>query len=407
MKKNKKTNKKSTKENIVYIRPVVPMDQEGESKKKKKFNYKKEWYKILIILIVIVGVVVFTYFTTGNFTEMYIVEIHNELGANNNRYTSFGNRILRYGKDGMAVIDMNAEEIWNAAYQISNPILDKFGDSTVIADRNGNQILVLDQASIKGEIYTNLPIEKVSVSGQGVVLTLLKDKNSSEVVCYDSVGNVLLEHQVSPNGVGYPMDVAISLDGKKMMVTYLQFNTGELQSTYRVYSLEESADNGTNKLLHEGSVKGVIMPTAFFVNQDDAVIVTNESVMFFDTSEKEVLVNTIKFDKEIGTVIHDENYVVLTLKSNDGISQNQLKVFEDTGKEISTIEYSGEFSGIKIEGKKIIMQEGNTCKIYEVSGKNIFEGSLDSEIVDIFPSGMFGKYLVISKDKVMDIRMKR
>ena len=63
--------------------------------------------------------------------------------------------------------------------------------------------------------------EKLAVSSQGIVSAILKDEEKPLVMCYDAVGNVLVQNEVSLTTMGYPMDVATSWDGKTQIVSYL------------------------------------------------------------------------------------------------------------------------------------------------------------------------------------------
>lgn len=47
-------------------------------------------------------------------------------------------------------------------------------DVFAIADVGGNTIMIFQKSGLKGEIETTLPIEKISVSNQGIVSAILK-----------------------------------------------------------------------------------------------------------------------------------------------------------------------------------------------------------------------------------------
>ena len=110
----------------------------------------------------------------------------------------FGDFILKYTKDGVALVDQKGKELWNHSYQIKNPIIEINHEIAVIGDSGGNSIIVIDQKGIKGEIETTQPIEKLSVSQNGIVAAVLKDEVSPKVMCYDFDG----EHFGGKQSVG-------------------------------------------------------------------------------------------------------------------------------------------------------------------------------------------------------------
>ena len=79
-------------------------------------------------------------------------------------------QVLKYSKDGIALVNRKGDEEWNQPYQIKNPIVNTWQDeAVVVADKGGNTIMVMDKKGLKGEMQTALPVERVSVSSQGIV----------------------------------------------------------------------------------------------------------------------------------------------------------------------------------------------------------------------------------------------
>ena len=73
--------------------------------------------------------------------------------------------------------------------------------------------MIFQKSGLKGEIETTLPIEKISVSNQGIVSAILKNESTPQIISYDAVGNILVEHQVNLNSTGYPISLDMSADG--------------------------------------------------------------------------------------------------------------------------------------------------------------------------------------------------
>ena len=55
-----------------------------------------------------------------------------------------------------------------SAVSDKNPFVDVNEVSAVVADKGGNDIMIFQREGLKGEIKTTLPIEKISVSEQGL-----------------------------------------------------------------------------------------------------------------------------------------------------------------------------------------------------------------------------------------------
>lgn len=398
--------KNNEKSNIIHMRPTVTMDDSMVIKRKKKPTIKAKYIRAGVI-VTFVLILYFAYMNVGVFVNSTITKIHTEDISSNNRYVAFGNNILRYGKDGMGIINKNGTELWNAPYQISNPLVAMTGDSLVIADRNGNKIMVMDQDGIKGEIEAALPIEKVSVSAKGIVAALVKDDKSSKVICYDSVGNILAELVVSLTGVGYPLDVGISYDGTLIFATYLQYNEGTISTTYRCYNLASADATSTEKIIIEETLNGVVAPSTFFMNESTAAVVSDSGLYLYNTSNEDLDCITITLEKEIGQFFYNEEYIGVMLKGTNTDTGNEIRIYNSRGKSISTMTYIGEYSNIKIIDDKVVLYDGTRCIIYKINGREVFEGTLDIEVSVILPRFGFNKYLIVGKDSMVDIRLKR
>lgn len=398
-----KNNKKS---NVVHIRPVESTEKKPVIKKVQKKNIKHSQLRYGIIIVFMLALYL-AYMNIGVFVNATITKIHTEDISSNNRYLAFGNNILRYGKDGMGVLNKNGTELWNAPYQISNPLVTMTGESLVIADRNGNKIMVMDQDGIKGEIEAALPIEKVSVSRQGIVAALLKDDKSSKVVCYDAVGNILAELMVSLTSVGYPLDVGISYDGTLIFTTYLQYNEGTINTTYRCYNLASAEATSTEKIIIEETLNGVLAPSTFFMDENTAVVVSDSGLYLYDTSNQDFDCVSIALEKEIGQIFYSEGYLGVMLKGTNTDVGNEIRIYNSKGKQISSMIYQGEYSNIEIIDNQIVLYDGTRCIIYKMSGREVFEGTFDVEVSAILPKFGINKYLVVGKDSIVDIRLKR
>lgn len=59
-----------------------------------------------------------------------------------------------------------------------------------------------------------------------------------KVICYDTAGNILVEHKTSLAGNGYPVDVALSANGQLMQVLYLYTQDGRIEGRLLTITLE-------------------------------------------------------------------------------------------------------------------------------------------------------------------------
>jgi len=181
----------------------------------------------------------------------------------NNKYAQFADGIVRYSRDGVVFLDRKNEEQWIQPCQMKNPIIDVNEEVFAVADSGGNSILVFTEKGLKGEIEATLPIEKVSVSNQGIVSTILKNEGSPMIVSYDAAGNILVEHQVTVNSTGYPLALDMSRDGMTLAVSYLSMKGDMIKSKVAYYNFGEAGKARTDNEVSMEEYDGTVIPEVF------------------------------------------------------------------------------------------------------------------------------------------------
>ena len=156
------------------------------------------------------------------YTKVRVSDTYVGEGAADNNYVQFLDGVLKYSKDGISYLNQSGKENTGTSHiKIKNPMIDVSDKSAAVADKEGNDILILQEDGLKGESAYDNADREVSVSEQGIVSAILKNDTSMKVICYDTAGNVLVEHKTSLAGTGYPVDVALSANGGVMQVCYL------------------------------------------------------------------------------------------------------------------------------------------------------------------------------------------
>lgn len=396
---------KKEKNNIVHIRPVVPLD---EGQRKDNRNIRRKYRKILVLILVgicTVAIAIGVYSQLTLFTNIYVVTNYEDVSVVNSSCVDFVSGFLKYGKDGVSYINYEGETIWNQPYEISNPIVETTTDCAVVADSGGNQVVVIDEEGVKGEFETYLPIEKVTVSNQGIVAVLMNDGISPQIICYDAVGNILIEHKSTITGTGYPTGVAFSENGETLLVTYLQVTETGINSNYVYYSFSNS-EQVTQDVIAEGSKSGVVIPEAEFLASEISVIISNESMSIFKGIETVELVCEVAFDKELESVFYGNAQIGLIFKDTMSDTK-ELRVYNTSGNVMFSTEIIGEYESISIVNNQIILYEKENCIIYSLFGVEKYNGTMNTELSGVFPVFGINKYVIIGSEGMQKVRLTR
>lgn len=367
---------------------------------------KKRRIRITAIstITLVAAITIFLIIHLQTYTSARVITKYENGSDGNVNYIQFADGILKYSKDGIALVNRKGKETWNQPYQIKNPIVDTYyNEAAVVADKGGNTMMVLDREGLKGEIQTTLPVEKAVVSAQGIVCAVLKNDTSPKILCYDAAGNLLVELATSLTGTGYPMDVGISEDGKLLLVSYLCVQDGKLVTKVKYYNFEGEKDRIQDYEVTGDDYENVVAPSAFFMNLKTSVVVGDDRMFFYSGEGKPKLEKTVLLNKKIKSVFHSSRYVGLILK-NERKAGYELCLFNASGKKVMSEEFTGDFSNVKISGNQVLMYDGKKCSVYTRTGIHKYDGELDSNILEIFPVVGVNKYIVISTNGMDVIR---
>lgn len=379
---------------------------ETEAMEEAKRQKRKRWKKTGIIAgsILAVSIGIYLLINLQTYTSVRTVDTYPVSGAASNEYKQFADGVLKYSRDGISYLDQKGSEVWNQPYQIQNPVVDVNETSGAVADKGGNAILVFNEEGLRGEIETDLPIERISVSEQGIVSVILIDESSSQILCYDAAGNILVEHKTSVNGTGYPMDAALSPDGEILQVLYLYTQDGTITSRVAYYNFGQEGESETDHQVAEQEYKDVVMADGFFMNQSvSAAVGDNMLTIFRGKSVPEEAVK-VEIDKEIKSVFHSQKYIGMILK-NEGKEGYELRLYNDRGQMAMSEDFSGDYSNVKICGSQVIMYDGKNCSIFTRGGIQKFEGEMNSNILEIFPVAGVNKYIVMNENGMEVVRL--
>ena len=395
------------KKNLRIVRELKKSDQpKTEEQEQFEKARKKRWKKTALIAAVVAALAVGVYFLINlqTYTSARALDTYTVSGASGSAYEQFADGVLKYSRDGISYLNQHGEEMWNQPYQMKNPVVDVNGSSAAVADKGGNAVLVFNEEGVRGETQTNLPIERVRVSEQGIVSVILTDENEARVLCYDAAGNLLVENKTSMNGTGYPLDVALSPDGETMQVLYLYTEAGAVKSRVIYYNFGESGEEKTDHLVAQTEYEDTVMASGFFMDENISVAVGDNRLTIYRGGNVPEETENIEIKKQIKSVFHNEKYIGMVLK-NEGKEGYELRLYNTRGQVAMSENFTGDYSHVKLCGSQVIMYDGKNCSIFTRGGIHKFDGEMNSNILEIFPVPGVNKYIVMNENGLEVVRL--
>lgn len=391
-----------------YLRILTPPDDLSEIMRRvRRFRHEKV-RRILVIAVLISLAVCGTYLLLKNQvygTARTSVQYSGNISDTSN-YAQFAGGIVRYNRDGVAFLDKKNEEQWIQPTQIQNPVIIVRDESFAVADNGGNSILVFSEEGLKGEIETTLPIEKITISDQGIVSALLRNETTPTIMTYDATGNILAEMQISTGTTGYPTAMEMSDDGNTLAVSYLFFEGTAIKSRVVYYNFGEAGQSNADNIVLSEEYDNTIMGDIFFMGGGRSVAVGDNSLVICRGTDAPEVETTITLDQEIQSVFHSDQYIGLILLNREK-SGYELRLYNRIGEQIVSREIPGKYDNVKIDGDEIIMFDGSRCCIATVTGIIKFEGDLDVDVLEMFRAFGVNRYYVMSVDELRVIYLTK
>ncbi len=363
---------------------------------------------IAIVAAVFVVAIIASYFVMKyqTYNHIEIVETYENKNKANANYVSCMGGVLRYSRDGVALLGKTGKQKWNQPCQMGNPIVEMSEESVIVADKGGTTILVFQEKGLKGEIKTTRTIEKASVSEKGIVSAILKDDETPQVMCYDAEGEILVEHKVSVNKMGYPMDVALSGDGKTLIVSYLKTDGKKMISKVVYYYFGENSNAEKNHIVYQQDFENAIVPVAAFLDSETSLLVADNALLFMNGLKKPEKVARVELSQEVQSVAYDDKMVAVVMRS-EGETAYKLHIYNKKGKELAAVDVDKEYTRMKVEKNQVLLFDGQMCSIFLVNGVHKFEGKVEENILDIFPLGGINQYMLITANGFRETRLSK
>lgn len=369
-----------------------------------KVKLKNSSSLIFPIVLAVIGTSLLV--TTHSYDTIYRTVSYKKETTDAHTFAEFKNGIIRYNKDGVAFLNRRNDELWIHSSQFGTPIIDIGKDAFAIADVGGNAIQVFTEKGLKGEIETKLPIEKISVSGQGIVSVILKSEMASVIVTYDSTGNVLAENQISAASMGYPTAIELSPDGTMLAAAYLDITSATIKTKVICYNFGTQGEKNKNYEASVEEYEDAYIPELYYMGDSTLVAVSDSSFILYEGKEKPVKKKEIVIDQRIKSVFHTDKYIGFVLL-NESKSGYEARLYNKNGEQIMDRSFEGEYTNVQMKDNEIIMYTGSHCCILTKTGLVKFEGDLKADALLVLETKGLNKYLVMSANELRTVHLMK
>lgn len=373
-----------------------------------KMRRRKRIFTIVMIVIIL-AIVVITYKVVVEaigYSNGYSIgwSMGREEGATA-KYVEYGNGFLKYSSDGIAYFGNDMKSIWNQTYTMRNPVVNICGDKIAVADVGGTSICVYDQKGYVNSIDTAMVINQAEVTKNGLIVAVVGDATVNYIVMFNTKGDKVYEIKANLTGDGFPMDIAVTSDGMKLMASFLYVSGESMKTNVVFYNFSEIGQNETERLVGGfNHYNSMIVPEVAFLSDKRAIAIGENVLSIYTMGEYPKLATEVAIENKIEKVFYNSDYIGIVTLNEEGTDSYLLTVYNSNGSKKFTYAFDEDYNTMKFDDKSVVMFNNNKLKIINMSGHSLFDGPLDMQIENIVSTSSRGRYILVSSKYIQRIQ---
>ena len=376
------------------------MEQQNKEKRKLKMN-RMQW-TIAAGGLILAVVLVYALVKNNKVASSYEVVTSMSRGDDTSVYYCMMRKgMVKYSKDGVAMTNKSGSVLWNQTYEMASPTMTSAGDYVAVGDIGANTIYIFNEYGQLGRVSTDVPIQEIQISEQGVVAAVLSDTSSNYINLYDKQGNSLGSIKASLENTGYPLAIALSPDASKLAVSYLIVKSGSMQSRIVAYDF---SDVEGDHLLDTQELEG-LYPKAAFLDSREVVLFGEKGFVLYQADSKKIETQE-NFESEINSVFCTNQKLGFIFKNEDDNGKYRMEIYNKAGKKSSTYYFDLDYSGMTADDDEVILYNDEEMLIYQMGGRVRFRGTFNTAVTGVMPSWEDGLYWLIDDQSLREIRIR-
>lgn len=409
MEKTMKREKPRTKteDNVIYMETSEETKKAND--KKEQLTVKQKKASLFLMGIILVAIILFVFFLFNKQYKGYkIIESNVTDYENTANYVEFCGGLLKYTPDGASYIDTNGNTVWSAGVDMKQPVAVVSGRYVAIADLNGNIVGVFNDEGPVSTVTMPYSICDVDVANQGAFAVVLESEETNYINLYNKKGEIVYEIQTTIDKSGYPLDITISDDGKKLFTSYLNIDNSLAKNSLAAYNFGDVGQNSNaDRMVGGYKFDDEVIPKVEFIDNDTVVAFGTHTITVYAMKEKPTDKASIALKEDIRSVFYNKKYIgVIQNYTGKDKHKYAVKVYNLNGK-LEFEEYIGfDYDNIYAGKKEIIITGGTNCIIFRTNGSIKFEGQMSGNIMSMVPNSNSLEYVVVYDDMTETIKLK-
>lgn len=358
-----------------------------------------------VLLAVLVAGGFYFYNRYHTFSEYVVTSTDECLDIGGTEYVILGKSVMKYSPDGIFCVNTRNESNWSVAYSMQTPIADVCGKTMVIAEQQGKQVYVFNEEGLLGNFETTMPVLKARVSDQGVVVLILEDEDATWIQMYSSAGEVIAAVKTTVADYGYPLDVDITSNASRMIVSFLGVEGGALNGRIAFFDFSSASASDDSHLTGMLDYPGSVFPQVCYDNSSAPMAVGDSGFVVFRGGNEPEEQASVEFEDEIVSSFWDEKYVGFIFPNETSGCRYRMEVYTYQGRRLMQEEFDHDYAQVKMDRGEVLLYDAKTCTVYTTWGTKRFSSDYEKQVNFFAKLSGFRTYLVVTGDSMDHVRI--
>ena len=249
------------------------------------------------------------------------------------------------------------------------------------------------------------------MSAKGVVAALQEDSKASYIYLYKRDGSpldIMVKSLLS--GDGYPVDLSLSPNGTQLITSYMYLDQGMIKCKIVFYNfgLGKNDPNRVVGIFFPKDLGDAMAGRVRFLDESHSVIFSDKGIQFFSTrvETSPELVSQIPIEENIRSISYAQDKVGIVTDNMEGGDPYRLRIYDREGSTVFEKSFNYQYTGFDIDGDLILLYNDSSCKVYNMTGTEKYNGTFDFTVSKVSAGRFPGTLLVMGPQKMTEIKLQ-
>ena len=249
------------------------------------------------------------------------------------------------------------------------------------------------------------------MSAKGVVAARQEDSKASYIYLYKRDGSpldIMVKSLLS--GDGYPVDLSLSPNGTQLITSYMYLDQGMIKCKIVFYNfgLGKNDPNRVVGIFFPKDLGDAMAGRVRFLDESHSVIFSDKGIQFFSTrvETSPELVSQIPIEENIRSISYAQDKVGIVTDNMEGGDPYRLRIYDREGSPVFEKSFNYQYTGFDIDGDLILLYNDSSCKVYNMTGTEKYNGTFDFTVSKVSAGRFPGTLLVMGPQKMTEIKLQ-